>query len=56
MVDDNYKSKVKEVIEKAKQKGKIKTYSEFCKTDLAEKTKVSEEETKYFINKSKENK
>lgn len=56
MVDDSYKFKVKEVIEKAKKKGKIKTYSEYCKTEVAEKTKVSEEEANYYINKSKENK
>ena len=40
--------KFKEVIKKAKEKGRIKTYEEFCKTKEAEETALVEEEVEYY--------
>ena len=36
------------IINKEKEQGKIKTYSEFCKTKEAEETKLSKEEIEYY--------
>lgn len=46
------KQKVKEIIEQAKKEGKIKTYSEFCKTEDAKKYKLSKEEIQYYTSKN----
>lgn len=48
MVNSLYKSKVTELIEKAKKKGLVKSYSEFCKTEEGEKSKLSEDEIVYY--------
>ena len=48
MVNNLYKSKVKELISKAKKKGLVKTYSDFCKTDEAKKTALSKDEIMYY--------
>ena len=47
MVDDAYKIKAKSIIEKAKAKGKIKTYADFIKTEKAYENKLAEESTHY---------
>lgn len=48
MVNNLYKNKVKELISKAKKKGLVKTYSDFCKTDEAKKTALSKDEIMYY--------
>ena len=47
MVDNAYRIKAKSVIEKAKAKGKIKTYADFIKTEKAYENKLAEENTYY---------
>lgn len=48
MSSDIYKKKVKEIINKAKDKGLVKTYSEFCETEDASILYVAEEEELYY--------
>ena len=48
MVSKSYKKRASDLVKKAKEKGLIKTYDEFCKTDIAKKTKLSEDEAKYY--------
>ena len=48
MVNNLYKSKVSSIIEKAKKKGLVKTYSEFCKTEEGKKTTLSKDEIVYY--------
>ena len=43
MVDVSYKKKTTELIKKAKEKGKLKTYDKFCKTKIGKKCRLSEE-------------
>lgn len=52
MVNSLYKSKVTELIEKAKKKGLVKSYSEFCKTEEGKETELSENEIVYYTSKS----
>lgn len=52
MADNLYKTKVKGIIEKAKKEGKVKTYSEFCKTKEAQIYKLSEDEVQYYTSKN----
>lgn len=54
MSNKNYKEKVRNIIEKAEEKGLIKTYSEFLEAEDATKYALSEEEADYYI--SKQNK
>lgn len=49
MNNKEYKDKVKKIITKAKQKGKIKDYSKFCENENAEKYILSERESEYYI-------
>ena len=53
MVNNLYKNKVKELISKAKKKGSVKTYSDFCKTDEAKKTALSKDEIIYYTSGNK---
>lgn len=53
MDDMNYKEKVSKLVIEAKEKGLIKTYSEFCKNDKLDEYQLSEEETEYYMNKIK---
>lgn len=48
MDKDNYKIKVKELIEKSKKKGLIKTYSEFLETEEAKEYGLVQEEVEYY--------
>ena len=48
MVNNLYKARVTELIAKAKEKGKIKTYSEFCKTKEAKQNALTKEEIIYY--------
>lgn len=49
MTNRNYKEKVKKLIDEAKEKGLIKTYSEFLETEEANMYTLSEEESTYYI-------
>lgn len=53
MINDKNKEKSKKIIEVTKKKGLIKKYSEFCKTQEGEKSKLSQEEVNYYISKNK---
>ena len=55
MASDVYKKKVEEIINKAKDKGLVKTYAEFCETEDANNFFVSEEEAVYYTSLNKEN-
>ena len=46
-------SKAKSLIAKAKEKGLIKSYSQFCKTKEAKDIMLKEEEIDYYIHKQK---
>lgn len=48
MINDSYKSKVKNLVAKAKEKGAIKTYKQFCETEFAQINRLSEDEVKYY--------
>ena len=48
MVDNLYKSKVSKLIEKAKKKGLVKKYSDFCETEEGKKLALSKDETIYY--------
>lgn len=56
MNKDNYKLKVKELIEKSREKGLIKTYEEFLETDKAKEYALTEEEVHYYTSKYLESK
>lgn len=53
MISESYKKRAHDLVNKAKEKKLIKTYEEFCKTDLAKKTKLTEEEASYYTSKKK---
>ena len=53
MVSENYKKRVQSLVETAKKKGRVKSYDEFCKTDLAQKTKLTKKEIDYYTSKKK---
>lgn len=49
MDKESYKIKVKELIEKSKEKGLIKTYEEFLETEQSKEYALMEEEVEYYI-------
>ena len=53
MVNNLYKSKVSALILKAKEKGLVKTYSQFCKTKEGKECSLSKEEIDYYTSVSK---
>ncbi len=53
MVNNLYKTKVTALIEKAKKKNAIKTYSEFCNTKEGRDSALSRDEIIYYTSKSK---
>lgn len=53
MVNNLYKSKMANLIAKSKEKGLIKTYSEFCKTEEGKKTSLTRDEIIYYTSKNK---
>ncbi len=53
MVNNLYKEKVTSLIAKAKERGAIKSYPQFCKTSNGKKTALSEEEIIYYTSKNK---
>ncbi len=54
MVNNSYKSKAKDLVLKAKNKGLITKYSEFCRTKLGKSSSLTQEEIKYYTSISKE--
>lgn len=48
MVNNLYKSKVTDLIKKAKKKGLVKTYSQFCQTEEGKETSLSKDEIIYY--------
>lgn len=54
MVNNSYKSKVKDLIAKAKSKNLVSNYSTFCKTNVAKTHALSEEEINYYTSKNSE--
>lgn len=56
MVNDSYKAKAKALVERAREKGTIKTYEQFCETELSKTSRLSEDEVKYYtFNRKKKN-
>lgn len=53
MVNNSIKSKAKELVAKAKEKGLIKTYDEFCKSTSSKKHALSSEEINYYTSRRK---
>ena len=49
----NYKSRVDKLVEKAKQKGLVKTYAQVCETTWGKESMLSEEEVKYYASSKK---
>ena len=49
MEKDEYRNRVKQLIEKSKKKGLIKTYSEFLETQEAKEYSLVQEEVERFI-------
>ena len=56
MENDLYKTKVKDLISKAREKGLIKQYSDYSKNEISKEMALSEEESKYYISKNEEDK
>jgi hypothetical protein len=48
MVNNLYKARVTDLIAKAKEKEKIKTYSQFCKTKDAKENALTKEEIIHY--------
>lgn len=51
MVNETYKTKVHNLVQRAKEKGLVKSYKEFCKTDIAKNSELSKEEIAYYTSK-----
>ena len=54
MIDNSYRERVKSTVSKAKDKGLVKKYSEFCKTSVSKKNALSSEEVNYYASKRRE--
>ena len=50
------KNRASSLVKKSQEKKKAKTYDEFCKTKLAKKSKLAEEEIAYYTSTKKEEK
>lgn len=53
MVNNLYRARVTDLIERAKQKGLVKTYSQYCKTEDGKKTAMTKDETNYYTSRDK---
>lgn len=53
MVNNLYKKKVTSLIARAKQRGAIKSYSQFCETNRGKETALSKDEIIYYTSKDK---
>lgn len=54
MINKDYKSRAKALVKKAKDKGLVRSYNDFCNTDFSKETMLCEEEVSYYIAKNKE--
>lgn len=54
MVNDSYRNKAKLIVSKAKEKGLVKNYSEFCKTSTSKKNTLSSKEVSNYTSKRNE--
>ena len=52
MVNADYRKRVSELVQKAKQKGLIKKYSDFCNTKKAKECALSKDEIIYYTSKA----
>ena len=53
MVSNLYKEKVSAIIAKTKERGAIKSYSEFCKTNKGKEAALSKDEIIYYTSENK---
>ena len=53
MVSNLYKTKMSNLIAKAQEKGLIKKYSQFCKTEVGKKSALSKDEVNYYTSRNK---
>lgn len=53
MVNSLYKEKVSALIAKAKERGAIKSYSQFCESSKGKATMLSKDEIIYYTSKNK---
>lgn len=53
MVNDSYKGRAKALISKAKSKGLVQKYSDFCKSEIAKRATLSSEEVSYYTSRKK---
>lgn len=53
MVNNLYKAKVADLIAKSKERGLIRTYSDFCKTEEGKKSSLTKDEIIYYTSKNK---
>lgn len=51
MIDEKLKERASNLVERAKKKGLIRTYDEFCETKEAEESALSEEDIIYYTSK-----
>lgn len=51
MISVDYKKRVAEIIKQAQQKGLVKKYSDFCKTEKSKDYAMSKEEVIYYTSK-----
>lgn len=56
MVNKIDEKKAHNLVTEAKKKGLIKSYNEFCKTNVAKQNKLKEEDVTYYISNKKEEK
>lgn len=56
MVGSDYKKRASELVKRAKEKGLVRKYSDFCKTKEAKEYALSEEEVIYYTSKKEQNK
>ena len=55
MITNSYKNKVSKLVNQAKEKGLIKTYSEFCESKTSTQTSINESEEQYYCYTDEEN-
>lgn len=53
MVNNSLKNKAKELVARAKEKGLIKTYNEFCKSAPSKDDALSSEDVNYYTSRRK---
>ena len=56
MVSEVYKKKASSLVKRAKEKGKVVKYKDFCRTKEAKETALTKEEITHYISKKEEEK